>query len=579
VAEAFPDQRWILRRRMRNAFIDEVSALAPDAVLAHVLYAREYDTLDKAQAFLQPEGPLADPTTLAGVPTAVARLREALQRQEEIVVYGDFDADGVCATTLLVAALRQAGAQHVSPFVPDRFTDGYGLTRGALDSLRSQHPGATLVITVDCGIRSPDEVAYARSVGIEMIITDHHALATDGAGEPELPAAVAVINPKRLDSRYPFRDLAGVGVAYRLVYALYAELGRDGLSADDYLDLVALGTVADVVPLLGENRLLVRWGLQRMRSHPRPGLRALLDVSGVAPAKVRSSDCGFRLGPRINAAGRLESAVLAYDLLLSDSLEAAQPLAIQLDSINQERQTLLSEQIAAAQQQLGDVDGRKILIVESEALHEGIVGLVASRLVEQYHRPALVIKRGPETSRGSARSIDGFHITEALDACSALFERHGGHARAAGFTLPNANLDAMRAALSSYAEAHIDAEMLSPRHTVDAIIPLDLVTDQTPAALARLGPFGEGNPQPALATLGLELKIIRPIGREGQHLRLQVSDGNRVLTAVAFRQGQLAARLRVGDRVDLVYRPDINEWQGNTDLQLVVQAIRPSRSD
>jgi single-stranded-DNA-specific exonuclease len=300
-------------------------------------------------------------------------------------------------------------------------------------------------------------------------------------------------------------------------------------------------------------------------------------VSGLAIPKVKSGDCAFKLGPRINAAGRLESAVLAYELLLAPSLELAQPLAAQLDSINQERQTLLSTQIAAAQQQLGAIDGLRILIVESEELHEGIVGLVASRLVDQYHRPAVVIKRGPSTSRGSARSIEGFHITEALDACSELFERHGGHARAAGFTLPNENLDAMRAALTAYAEAHIDEAMLCPRHTVDAVIPLEMVNDQTPAALASLGPFGEGNPQPALATLGLVLKVVQPIGREGQHLRLQVTDGKRVLTAVAFRQGSLASALHVGDQVDIIYRPDINEWQGNVDLQLVVEAIRPSR--
>ena len=576
VANGLTDQRWILRRRMRDAFVDDVRAIAPDPVLAHVLYARHYDTPDKAQAFLYPEGPLADADQLADVPRAVDRLRRALQDREEIVVYGDFDADGVCATALLVHALRQAGAQSVAPFVPDRFTDGYGLTRGAFDALRSRHPAASLVITVDCGIRSPDEVAYAHSQGVDMIITDHHSLAHDG-GEAELPEAVAVINPKRPDSRYPFHDLAGVGVAYRLVEALFAALGPGAPAAEDYLDLVALGTIADVVPLLGENRLLVRWGLQRMRSQPRPGLRALLDVAGLAPEKVSSSDCAFRLGPRINAAGRLDSAVLAYDLLLADDMESAAPLASQLDSINQERQTLLADQIAAAQQHLGDIDGRRILIVDLEDLHEGVVGLVASRLVDHYHRPAVVIKRGAESSRGSARSIEGFSIIAALDAYSALFERHGGHDRAAGFTLSTDNLDALHTALTRYADEHIADELLSPRHSVDAIIPLTWITEETPATLARLGPFGEGNPQPALATLGLTVKIVQPVGRERQHLRLQVSDGQRVLTAIAFRQGQLANTLCVGDRIDLIYRPDINEWRGETDLQLVVQAIRPSR--
>jgi single-stranded-DNA-specific exonuclease len=580
VSKGVQAQRWILRRRLHPALFDELRSVAPDPVLAQVLYARKIDTPDKARAFLHPEGALANPRDLAGVPEAVDRIARALRDNEEIVVYGDFDADGVCATTLLVAALREAGAVRVSPFVPDRFTDGYGLTLSALENLRSTHPNASLVITVDCGVRSPGEVEQARAMGLEMIITDHHELATEDDGTLTLPAAIAIINPKREDSAYPFRELAGVGVAYRLVDALYAELGHgaDGrrLSPEPYLDLVALGTVADVVPLLDENRLLVRWGLQRMRTDARPGLRALMGVAGVTPAKVHSGDCGYRLGPRINAAGRLETATIAYQLLLAERDEVAQPLAVQLDAINQERQQLLDAQLLMAEQQLGPIDGRKILIVDSAELHEGIVGLVASRLVDRYHRPALVIKRGETTSRGSARSIVGFHIIEALDAHSALFERHGGHARAAGFTLANENLDALRAALAGYADEHIDAQMLLPRYEVDAIVPLDAVTDQTPVELARLGPFGEGNPQPALATQNLVLKVVQPIGRDRQHLRLQVTDGKRFLTGVFFRQGALANALHIGQSVDLIYRPELNEWQGKTELQLHVQALRPS---
>ncbi|NLG28851.1 MAG: single-stranded-DNA-specific exonuclease RecJ [Chloroflexi bacterium] len=578
--EGVQAQRWVLRRRPHPALFDELRSVAPDPVLAQVLYARKVDTPDKVRAFLHPEGPLANPRDLAGVPEAVDRIARALRDGEEIVVYGDFDADGVCATTLLVAALREAGAARVSPFVPDRFTDGYGLTLSALENLHSTHPDARLVVTVDCGVRSPGEVEQARAMGLEMIITDHHELASDGDGALTLPAAIAVINPKREDSAYPFRDLAGVGVAYRLIDALYAELGHspDGqpLSPEPYLDLVALGTVADVVPLLDENRLLVLWGLQRMCTGARPGLRALMGVAGVTPSKVHSGDCGYRLGPRINAAGRLETAAIAYQLLLAESDDVAQPLASQLDAINQERQQLLDAQLLMAEQQLGPIDGRKILIVDSAELHEGIVGLVASRLADRYHRPALVIKHGDTTSRGSARSIAGFHIIEALDAHSALFERHGGHARAAGFTLVNENLGALRAALADYADEHIDAQMLLPRYEVDAIIPLEAVTEQTPVELARLGPFGEGNPQPALATQNLVLKVVQSMGRDRQHLRLQVTDGKRFLTGVFFRQGALANTLRIGQSVDLIYRPELNEWQGKTELQLHVQALRPS---
>jgi len=581
VFDALAVQRWVLKRRYCDTFLDQVRDLAADPVLAKVLYARKIDTPDKVRAFLQPQGPLGDPLTLAGVPEAVARLRQALERQEEIVVYGDYDADGVCAATLVVSALRQVGARHVTTYLPDRFGEGYGLSRAAVENLKSKYPTASLLVTVDCGIRSAAEVEYARSLGLETIVTDHHVLPPEVDGTNPLPAAVAVLNPRRTDSRYPFAELAGVGVAYRLVEALFADLGSgpDGatLDATPYLDLVALGTVADVVPLVDENRLLVRWGLERMRQEPRPGLRALIEVSGVTPGMVNSGDVGYRLGPRINAAGRLETAQLALDLLSAESQETALPLARKLDEQNRERQRLLEAQVAIAQGLLGEVDGQKILLVAHAELHEGIVGLVASRLVEHYCRPALVMRRGEDTTKGSARSIEGFHITEALDACGHLFERYGGHARAAGFTVRNENLDALRDELTRYADEHLDASLLCPQYHVDARVALDELGDETPHALAALGPFGEGNPEPALATQGLVLKVLQPVGRENQHLRMQVTDGKRYLSAIAFGKGPLAQELHVGDAVDLIYRPEIHEWRGDRSLQLTVRAIRPSR--
>ncbi|NLG48977.1 MAG: hypothetical protein GX552_02555 [Chloroflexi bacterium] len=351
------------------------------------------------------------------------------------------------------------------------------------------------------------------------------------------------------------------------------------LDLDQFLDLVALGTVADIVPLLEENRLLVQQGLRRMCQAPRLGLAALLEVSGVRQDLVDSQAIAFRLAPRLNAAGRLENARLAYDLLLSQSPEEARQLATRLSEVNQERQELLERQVEQAKNILGDANDQKVLFVAGAGFHEGIVGLVASRLMEEFYRPTLVMRQGPHLTRGSARSIEGFHITRALDRCSSLFTRYGGHAAAAGFTLPTENLPAFRDHLQSYSADLLTKEILTPRLSVDALVKLQDLSEDTCRALALLEPCGEGNPPPTLASIGLRLQAIQAIGQEGKHLRLYVADDTRTLQAIAFRMGHLATRYRPGDRLDLIYQPSINEWQGERTLQLVVEAIRPSNGN
>ena len=567
----FAPEQWCLRRKASESFPAQVAELNLEPVLAKVLHARKIDTPERVRAFLMEEGSLGDPFQMAGMTQAVTRLRRALAGGERIVVYGDFDTDGVSATALLVSALRLLGG-NVEGFIPDRFEEGYGLNVTALGEFKD----AQLVVTVDCGVRSAKEVARAQELGLDMIITDHHAPAQ------ELPAALAIIDPKRADCPYPFKDLAGVGVAYHLAEALFrvaARMGQGaqaGLEPEQFLDLVALGTVSDIVPLGGENRQLVRRGLKLMREAPRVGLRALMEAAGMRPEGIDSEAIAFRLGPRLNAAGRLENARLAYDLLMSDSQDEARELSGRLSTLNQERQQLLETQVAEAKELLGSTDGRLLLIVGAPTFREGIVGLVASRLTEEFHKPSLVMRHGETTTRGSARSIEGFHITQALDACSELLLQHGGHARAAGFTLPNENLPAFCERLEQYGIEHLNEEMLSRRRLVDALVSLNEITPETLAALAMLEPFGEGNPEPALATVGLQLKDVRPVGQEGRHLRLEVSDGVQSIPAIAFRQGYLAGELKPGDVVDLIYRPTLNEWQGQVSLQLVVQAIRPS---
>ncbi len=573
-------QRWYLRRRPSESFIAQMRALDLDPVLAKVLYARKIDTPAKVRAFLDAEGKPGDPFQMAGMDRAVRRLCRALRDQERVVVYGDFDVDGVCATALLVSALESLGAK-VSFHIPDRFNEAYGLTKSALEKLRRQ--GAELVVTVDCGIRSVEEVAYAQSLGLEVIVTDHHSVPA------ELPPALAIINPKRPDCSYPFKALAGVGVGYRLVEALCKATrpvnDREGHHLDPtrFLDLVALGTVADIVPLRGENRVLVRHGLRMMRESPRPGLRALLERADIQPDKVDSQAISFRLGPRLNAAGRLRSATLAYDLLLSRAEDESRRLAGELDAINRQRQQLLEKQLEKAREIIGQAEGpegpirAQVLFVEGPDFHEGIVGLVASRLVEEFYRPSLVMRRGETMTRGSARSIDGFDITRALDHCSELFERYGGHVKAAGFTVPTRNLAAFRQRMETYSRQHLTEDMLRRKHSADALVSLYEISEATPVALSLLEPCGEGNPLPALASQGLRVEAIRAVGNEGKHLRLQVREGTKSLPAIAFRLGHLATRFKVGDIIDLIYRPQLNEWQGQVFLQVVVEAMRASR--
>jgi len=614
------EQRWVLRRKASPEFQAQNPDLDP--MLAAVLFARKIDSPDAIGEFLRAPSPLPPPDQLPDVQTAVERLLTAIREGQLIVVYGDFDVDGVSSTSLLLTVLRALGA-NVRSYIPDRFSEAYGLNTPALEKLRQE--GVDLVVTVDCGIRSVREVKRAGELGLDMIITDHHSV------PDELPPALAVINPKRTDSAYPFPDLAGVGVAYRLAQALLAAAGpagisADGLESDALLDLVALGTVADVVPLTDENRVLAQRGLERIRQAARPGIRALLRVSGSQPDQVDSGTIGFRLGPRINAAGRLRHAQMGLDLLLAESDEQAQPLAEALDAVNQERQQLLTrqveraialltapvddwvqstwasieaqseraaEQFGADRQQLRDllsagmttaseIVGQAalppLLFVYDADFHEGIVGLIASRLVNEYYRPSLVMRHDGELVRGSARSIEGFHVTHALDACSDLLLRYGGHSQAAGFSLEAKNLEALQHRMVAYADEHLGEDDFLPRLFVDAIVPLDAIGPQTPAALARMEPFGEGNPEPALATLGVQVDALRAVGQEGRHLKLQLSASGRSLSAIAFRLGHLIGSLQAGDTIDIVYRPTINQWNGQTSLQLEVQAVRPAKT-
>lgn len=569
------DRRWVIAPSPPAENLEALAAAGVHPVLARILCQRGYTDPPGARSFLEPYeyGEDDNPFRLKGMAEAVFRLRMAIRRGEPVAVYGDFDCDGVTSTVLLTSVLRLMGAD-ARPYIPDRVDEGYGLNTPALVRLADE--GVRVVVTVDCGIRSLEEVAAGSAAGLDIIITDHHSVGSD------VPPALAVINPQQPDCPYPEKRLAGVGVTYKLVQALYMEAQRrgyrvgEGWHPDDWLDLVAVGTVADVMPLEGENRMLVKRGLNRLRSPRLPGLQALYSVARIRPDQVGASTIGFGIGPRINAAGRLDSAMRAYDLLVAGTLAEALPLAQELDAINRERQEKTRLMQEWAEEQLGDdPSGLPLLFAEDSRFEQGVVGLVASRLAQRYYRPSVVVQRGEDgESHGSCRSIPEFHITRALEECAALLVRFGGHAAAAGFTVRNEHLKPLRERLLSIAAGRLQGRDLAPALHIDAELGLADVTHTLAEALEQLEPTGEGNPQPLFLTRGLSVSQAQLIGAEEQHLRLTVTDGSLACEAIAFRWGT-----RVDDlpgRLDLVYHVEQDEWNGKRRLPLNVRDIGAS---
>lgn len=563
-------KRWEIYPKASKEHFARFPDLPP--LLVQILYNRGLVQPDAVAAFLSDETPPVDPFLLKGIGDAMIRLRRAILSDEAIAVYGDYDVDGVTATALLVQTLHGLGA-NVQPYIPDRFEEGYGLNTGALDKLAAQ--GVRLVVTVDCGVRAPAEVEHGNRLGLDLIVTDHH--------EPEgerVPPAQAIINPKQPGCKYPDRSLAGVGLAFRLAQALVWELSRDGRAlpfpVDDLLDLVALGTVADLAPLLDENRFMVRDGLVRINNRSRPGIAALSDVSGLYAGQIDASAIGYSLGPRLNAAGRVEHAHAAYDLLASQDIDTARRHAYQLNEQNRERQRLTAEMVerAAAQALEADADA-PLLFAASADFSSGVIGLAASRLVETHHRPAIVLSINTDTARGSARSIPQFHITEALDRCADLLIKHGGHAAAAGFTVSLDQLDALKARLSALAMQKRDEGDWSPALKIDAHVRLSTLTHDMQTHLLRLEPHGMGNPRPVFVSRNLRVRGARAL-KDGAHLKLTLLDeSGRFWDAIAFRMGDRLNHLP--DTIDLVYTLEVNTWNGEQRLQLNVKDFQPAQ--
>ncbi|HVC32156.1 MAG TPA: single-stranded-DNA-specific exonuclease RecJ [Chloroflexota bacterium] len=534
-------------------------------LLVQLLWNRGIQAPDDVLSFVEGPAQLHSPWAMHGVEQAVARLVRARDRDETVAVYGDFDVDGVTSTVLLTSCLRLVGLR-AEPFVPRRDVEGYGLNSLALERLRND--GATLVVAVDCGISGSREVARASELGLDVIVADHHHVPAT------LPNAAAVINPKQPGCTYPFKELCAVAIAYKLAQALLEHLGVGAARADEWLDLVALGTVADVVPLVGENRTLVLRGLPGLNPPTRVGLRALARRAGLSAGKIDSRAIAFGLAPRLNAAGRLADAQISVRLLLAQTETEAEALAEQLDATNRERQRLTDEAVVHARESvLGAPALPKLLLVASESYPAGVVGLVAARLVEEFWRPALVAEIADGTARGSGRGVDGFHIAAALARCGDLLLRHGGHARAAGFTLAVENLDTFRQRLQSIADQELSEEDLVPRLSVDAELHLNQFDARLTELLCRLEPFGCGNPNPLFVSRGLRVAGARVVGRSlPGHLKLKLRQGSTHWDAIGF--GMADRLYSLGEVVDVVYTVERNEWNGQISTQLRLRDVR-----
>jgi single-stranded-DNA-specific exonuclease len=526
-------------------------------LVRHLLWWRGVRSLRQAHAFLGEEPEEHSPWSLPDLERAVVKLRRAIEGGELIAVFGDFDVDGVTAAALLSQALQELGGQVVT-YIPDRFREGYGLNLEAVSQLRRR--GASLLLAADCGTTALAEVAAARRLGLEVVVLDHHTITS------ALPEGAEVVNPKRPDSCYPHPDLASVGLAYKLAQALHEALGRP-FPARRYLDLVALGTITDLVPLVGENRWLVREGLKALQHTSRPGLHYLMEEAGLRGRAVDVWAIGWVLGPRLNAAGRLAHASQALRLLLTPDEAEARALAQELCRLNQERQRLTDAALALAYELLGEGPQEPIVLVGHQDISLGVVGLVASRLCDELYRPAFVYAQGQELVRASGRSIPEVDLASLLRSCGGLFVKFGGHRQAAGFTALSSRLPEIREALLEGASKALAGVTLAPVLHIDAHLPLRSLRGDVLPWLQKLAPHGPGNPEPIFLTQRVEVVQARPAGPGGRHLRLKLKDGDVVWPALAQSLGSYAPS--PGQRVDVVYSlAPAMEGQGALELRV-----------
>jgi single-stranded-DNA-specific exonuclease len=564
-----PFMRWIiptvnpeLVARLRNG--QNVSPL-----LARLLALRGVEQAEAVEPFLHPTlNGLRDPFQMAGMKEAVERVGRALEHREKILIYGDYDVDGTMAVVVLLTALRAIGAA-VEAYIPHRLTDGYGMRVPVVEKAAAE--GVRVVLSVDTGIREHEVLARARELGVDSIVTDHHQ------PDSHLPPALAVLNPKRSDCAYPDKNLAGVGVAFKLAQALLAKYcpSLSEKTLQSYLKIVAIGTIADVVPLLGENRIMARHGLAGLSQPSHAGLQALLDVAGLKGKAASAGDVAFRLAPRLNAAGRMENARDVIDLFTTADAARARQIAERLDNLNQQRQRTeeqILDEVAKIMDREPERAGRYSLVFSGEGWHRGVIGIVAQRIAEKYHRPTVVIGVEQGIGQGSGRSIPRFNLLKALSRSSDLFERFGGHSQAAGFTLPAERIGELERRLETFSRAVLTPQDLEPMLRVDAEIGLEDIDDAFYQDLRALEPFGLGNPGPVFCARNL-LLVDPPRVLKEKHLKLRVVGGGRALDALMWRGVGTCPPLARGQRLDAAFTVEQNVFQDRTSLQIILKDL------
>jgi len=565
-------KRWTIKKHDRTEVARLAETLKVSPLVAALLISRGFETPEKVQKFLNPSfDDLHDPYLLKGMKTAVERILTAVENQEKILIWGDYDVDGTTGTVVLRKVLEILGAK-TGFHVPNRFTEGYGINTEYLE--KAKNKDYSLVISVDTGTRSFEPLAWAKENGLDVIVTDHH-LSDETRGIPE---CVAMINPNQKGCEYPDKNLAGVGVAFKLVQALLREKGKENL-AKSFLKVVAIGTIADIMKLTGENRAIVKLGLLDLPKAHNFGLKALMEVADCR-SEMTSYMIGFRIAPRINAAGRMEVARHVVELFEAESFEKARELAELLDNRNRERQKVQREITEMALQEYVENGGSQnqthAVVVAGENWHRGVIGLAASKITEKLNRPSVVISLENGIGHGSARSIGNYHLLNGLESCGDLMEQFGGHAAAAGLKIKAENIDDLRKQLNVHAMQNISDEDFIPELKIDAVVATNSLNLNLIEELKKLEPFGAGNPKPVFVTKDLYL-VDAPFVMKEKHLKLRLSDANRKQFEAVWWDGVEKSKgqtLKPQTRIEIAYTPEANVWQGNTRLQLVVEDLR-----
>ncbi len=574
IFEHMTGKKWIKKndKVTPDMIMDASSKSGVPPIVATVLLNRGIAVSDFRQFLTKSKQGILSPMSMLDMDKAVERICRAIRSGESIVVYGDYDVDGITSTALLYDTIKSLGG-NVDYYIPDRKDEGYGINIMAVNKLIKS--GVKLLITVDCGITAVGEVEFAKLQGMDVIITDHH---TCKERIPE--AAVAVINPKRPDDEYEFDGLAGVGVAFKVSMGVAMGMGKSaGEFFEKYVDLAAVGTIADVVPLINENRVIVDRGLQLLQEPQRAGLRALLEIAGMSDKKVTCATIAFGLAPRLNAAGRMGSATTAVELLLTTDSARAREIAEELDAVNKTRQETEYEIHRDAMEMIEadkDFSKKKVVVLAKEGWHNGVIGIVASRITEMYHRPCILISLTDGVGKGSGRSVQGFNLFEALGDSKELLTNYGGHAIASGLGIEEGNIEAFTKRINEYAETNITEDAMVPQVKIDATIKGETLTMATAKTLAVLEPFGMGNETPVFAVMGAEVVSVSGVGADKKHIRMMVAkDGMRV-NCIGFGLGEYVKNITPAMRVDIAFKIDINSYMGKESLQLVLTDIKTS---